>query len=85
MRKIFILAFMILSLALNAQEKQAITQSDYANTEVEMADRLRADGKIYVVVAVITTLFLGLTTYMVILDRKMSRLEKELKAKTERN
>ena len=49
------------------------------NSQVEMADQLRADGKIWVVIAVITTTFLGIVAYLVRLDGKMKKLEKELK------
>jgi CcmD family protein len=45
----------------------------------EMADGLRASGKIYVVVAVVAVIIGGLLVYLVSLDRKVSRLEKELK------
>lgn len=45
---------------------------------VAMADKLRADGKIYVVVVVLLILFLGIATYLFMLDRKISRLEKEI-------
>jgi len=38
---------------------------------------LRADGKIYVVVAVIVTILLGLYIYVIRLDRKISKLEKQ--------
>jgi hypothetical protein len=44
---------------------------------VQMADTMRSNGKIFVVVAVIVTLFLGIVTYLVALDRKISKLEKE--------
>lgn len=44
-----------------------------------MADTFRADGKIYVVVAVIAVLLAGLLVLLVSLDRKVSRLERELK------
>ena len=44
-----------------------------------MADDLRASGKIYVVVAVVTIIVAGLLAYLISLDRKMSRLEKEMK------
>jgi CcmD family protein len=44
---------------------------------VQMADRLRADGKIYVVVAVLLTIFIGILAYVIRLDRKISRLEKK--------
>ena len=48
---------------------------------IEMADRLRADGKIWVVVAVIAAVFAGIIIYLVRLDRQLSKLEKEVKEK----
>jgi uncharacterized membrane protein HdeD (DUF308 family) len=47
------------------------------NQKVNMADEMRSNGKIYVVVAVILTIFAGLIIYLVRLDRKISRLEKQ--------
>jgi len=47
------------------------------NNPVEMADTLRSSGKIYVVVAVIITLFSGILLYLISLDRKLTRLENE--------
>ena len=44
-----------------------------------MADDLRASGKIYVVVVVVVVIVTGLLAYLVSLDRKVSRLEKEMK------
>jgi CcmD family protein len=52
-------------------------QDSTAGRPVEMADRLRADGKIYVVVAVLLTIFIGIIAYVIRLDRKLSRLEKK--------
>lgn len=49
------------------------------NSGVEMADRLRADGKIWVVVAVIGAVFAGIVFYLVRLDRQIGKLEKEVK------
>ncbi len=49
---------------------------------VEMADRLRADGKIWVVVAVIAAVFAGIIVYLVRLDRQIGKLEKEVKEKS---
>jgi CcmD family protein len=43
----------------------------------EMADTMRNNGKIYVVVAVCLTILLGLFLYVFLLDRKISKLEKE--------
>lgn len=48
-----------------------------SGNEAEMADTFRSNGKIYVVVAVILTLFAGIITYLVRLDRKITKLEKE--------
>ena len=47
------------------------------NQEVAMADVMRSNGKIYVVVAVILTLFAGIIFYLVRLDKKISNLERE--------
>lgn len=49
------------------------------NNSVEMADTLRSNGKIYVVVAVIITIFIGLIAYLISLDRKITKLEQEKK------
>lgn len=53
----------------------------FAQTDagVEMATGLRSSGKIYVVVAVLVVIFLGITTYLVSIDKKISRLEKQQK------
>jgi CcmD family protein len=47
------------------------------STNVEMADTLRNSGKIYVVVSVIAVIFLGIATYLIYLDKRLSKLEKE--------
>jgi len=47
--------------------------------EVEMADTMRSNGKIYVVVGIILIILIGLITYLFLLDRKVGRLEKRLK------
>ena len=47
-----------------------------------MADVMRQEGKIYVVVAVILLLFAGFVVYAIRIDRKVSRLEKELHNET---
>lgn len=44
-----------------------------------MADEMRSNGKIYVVVAVLVTIFIGIIIYLIRLDRKISKLEKETK------
>lgn len=46
---------------------------------VEMATEMRASGKIYVVVAVLVIIFVGIVIYLINLDKKISKLEKENK------
>lgn len=49
-----------------------------AQTEgVEMAFDMRSSGKIYVVVAVLAVIFVGLASMLVYLDRRVSKLEKQ--------
>ncbi len=45
--------------------------------KIEMADIFRQEGKIYVVVAVVLIIFIGMILYMVNLDRKIKKLEQE--------
>ncbi len=48
----------------------------FAQPKVEMADAFRSNGKIFVVVAVIVTIFAGIILYLIRLDRKLTKLEK---------
>jgi len=49
----------------------------FANTQdVSMADTMKENGKIYVVIAVILTILAGFVLYLIRLDRKISKLEK---------
>lgn len=61
------LAFLLSSTVLMAQQKQT-----------EMADLMRSNGRIYVVVAVMVTILTGLVLYVARLDKKISKLEKDL-------
>jgi hypothetical protein len=47
----------------------------------EMADAMRSEGKIYVVVAILLIIFTGMIVYLVMLDRKVTRIEKKLPEK----
>jgi uncharacterized membrane protein YqgA involved in biofilm formation len=66
MKKITSLALLLLSAV-----------SGYAQ-EIEMADTMRSEGKIYVVVAILTVILVGMIGYLINLDRKVDRLEKKL-------
>ena len=48
-----------------------------AQPDVPMADGLRAEGKIYVVVAILLVIFLGLFTYLFMMDKRISKIEKK--------
>lgn len=63
---------------MRAQEKHVIKESDYTNTTIEMADQFRAEGKIYVVVVIMSIILLGLLLYISTIDKKITALKKEI-------
>ena len=67
MRKISLSLLFILLFAAVAKAQE---------TQPEMADVMRSNGKIYVVVLVLATIFAGIIAYLVRLDRKITKLEK---------
>lgn len=66
----------ILTLLLNS----IIYSMAYAQ-DVEMADSLRSEGKIYIVVGVLLIIFAGIVLYLINIDKKVSKLEKEISNK----
>ena len=80
MKNFLVVCFLFLSLSVFAQQAATTSvKAEVSDSKIEMADQLRESGKIYVLVTVIATIFLGFTVYTVNIDRKVSRLEKELK------
>ena len=67
MHKAFIISVLLVLTAF-------ISHAQTAGTE--MADTMRSNGKIYVVVLVLATIFAGIIAFLVRLDRKITRLEK---------
>ncbi len=68
--KNFILTLaLILSFALNLLAQNS--------NGVEMADSLRSSGKIYVVVLVISVVFIGLVIYLFSIDNRLKKIEKQ--------
>ncbi len=61
------ISILFFSLSVLAQETE----------KVEMADVMRSNGKIYVVVAVLLIILTGLIIFLIRIDRKVSRLEKK--------
>lgn len=77
-----ILAFWCFILCTTAGIQQVHAQPAQTTTveqDIAMADVMRQDGKIYVVVAVIVTMLAGVLVYLVALDRKVGKLEKQAK------
>jgi hypothetical protein len=54
-------------------------QDSLQNEKPQMADALRSNGKIYVVVTVLVIILIGLFLYLVNTDKKISRIEKDIK------
>ncbi|AWW33133.1 CcmD family protein [Echinicola strongylocentroti] len=70
---------MFISLQVMGQEKKEINTEDYENYSVDMADEMRSNGKIYVLVGVIGIVMGGILVYLIGTDKKLSRLEKEFR------
>ena len=74
MRQIKVISIFILLLCSVLMQAQSTT----ANTPVEMADAMRSNGKIYVVVGVLVIILFGLFAYLISIDRKIGRIEKNV-------
>ena len=78
MKRILVILLLMLSSLMNAQDKRDIVEADYTNSEVPMADKLREDGKIYVLTGIILIILIGTISYLITIDRKVGRIEKQL-------
>jgi K+-transporting ATPase A subunit len=68
--KKFLYLFLLMTISVITQAQDA-----------EMADTMRSNGKIYVVVGIILIVLVGLITYLILLDRKITKLENRLSDK----
>jgi uncharacterized membrane protein len=68
--KILSFIFSIFSLEIYAQA--------LSNQSSNMAEGMRSNGKIYVVVAVVVTILSGLIAYLIKIDKNLTSLEKEI-------
>ena len=79
-KRAFVILLLTLSLNLNAQDSVIKNTQDLSNRNaVEMADTLRKSGKIYIVVAVLIMILSGMFLYLISIDRKIGRVEDELR------
>lgn len=83
MKKYLLILLLSLSFAVQAQPKQPVTDADYNNMHIEMADKMRTEGKIYVVVAILVTILAGFVVYITRIDSKVTKIEKALDEKKE--
>lgn len=56
---------------------QSVQTFAQENNSVEMATGLRSSGKIYVVVAVLSVIFIGLAAYLFSIDKRLKKIERE--------
>jgi hypothetical protein len=77
MKKFIIIFLFFISFFAKAQDKIGITEEDYQNSSVQMADKMRAEGKIYVLVSIIGIVLGGILVYVIQTDKKISGLEKK--------
>lgn len=54
------------------------SQNATSSENVEMADAFRKEGKIYVVVGTFVLILTGIIVYLIVLDRKLTKLEDEI-------
>ncbi len=74
MRKVsFFVSVMLLLCGVNSH-----AQTTTSAAPLQMADGMRSNGMIYVVVGVLVIILVGLLAYLVGIDRKVSRVEKSI-------
>lgn len=67
-QKVLIIALVFLGFAFPAMAQEA----------TDFTENMYGSGKIYVVVAVVSVIFLSLVAYLISLDRRMRKLEQEI-------
>lgn len=77
MKKFIIIFLLFICFFAKAQDKIGITEEDYQNSSVQMADKMRSEGKIYVLVSIIGIVLGGILVYVIQTDKKISGLEKK--------
>jgi hypothetical protein len=56
-----------------------------AQASVEMADLMRSNGKIYVLLAVVLLIFAGIVFFLMFLEHRLSKLEQEVEDDSSQN
>lgn len=55
-----------------------ISIAQETTSNIQMAERFYGEGKIYIVIAVMTIIFLGIVLYLIRLEKKIKKLENEV-------
>jgi hypothetical protein len=55
--------------------------SSAQGSQPAMADDMRADGKIYVVIGVLLIIFISIVGFLVVLERRIKKMEDKVKSK----
>ena len=71
-KRILSLVFLLAAFFSSAQETSAAPA---------MADTFRSEGKIYIVITVIGMIFVALVIFLIMLERKVNKLEKQINNK----
>ncbi len=66
LKTIFLLFLLVISLSSSAQ-----------TSDVDMADLMRENGKIYVVITVLSVILAGCIINLILVDRRLRKLEKQ--------
>lgn len=72
--RLFVLTLLALLSQISVFAAQAQTDAP------DMASDLRSSGKIYVVVLVLATIFAGILAFLIYLERRVSRLERDIRS-----
>jgi CcmD family protein len=84
-KKIFYILIIVLSFIHTSYAQMEVDSSiekinaKSFSTEASMINSLNKDGKIYIVITVISIILIGLFFYLFQLDRKISKIEKQIK------
>lgn len=71
-KRLFIFCLMLVSLISQAQEQVS---------EPSMADTFRSEGKIFIVIGVMAIVFISIVMYLFVIEKRLKRLEDEIKNK----
>jgi uncharacterized protein (DUF983 family) len=76
-KRLLSLLLLFISFVASAQES--------VESQPQMADKFRDDGKIYVVITVISIIFISIVVFLIALERKVKKLEQQIETKNDQH